>query len=132
MKVMLDTNACIFLIKRRSPRLLARVQRHVPGEIGVSSITVAELEYGVAKSSRPEQNRQALAEFLLPLEIATFDERAVGAYGRIRAVLERQGTPIGSLDTLLAAHAFSLNATLVTNNTKEFRRIPKLKVADWT
>jgi tRNA(fMet)-specific endonuclease VapC len=132
MNFMLDTNTCIFLIKRKPAKVLARFSRHAVGDIGLSSITLAELQYGTAKSSQPEKNQQALSEFLLPLEIAEFDQKAATIYGVVRATLEKEGTPIGSLDTLIGAHALSLGATLVTNNTKEFKRIPKLKVADWT
>ncbi|MGH3088573.1 MAG: PIN domain-containing protein [Rubrobacteraceae bacterium] len=101
------------------------------GEIGVSVATVAELRYGVEKSARVEQNSEALDRFLLPLEIASFDLEATVSYGRIRAALERRGTPIGPLETLIAAHAISLDAALVTNNTREFERVPGLRVEDW-
>ena len=102
------------------------------GEVGVSSVTVAELRYGAEKSSRPEQNLEALGRFLLPLEVLVFGEEAAAAYGQVRAGLERAGTPIGPLDTLIAAHAVSVSVTLVTNNTREFRRVPGLEIEDWT
>src|SRR5581483_82946 len=98
------------------------------GDIGISSITLAELRYGVEKSQQIQKNRQALDEFILPLEIADFDEMAAEAYGTIRAALEKVGRPIGSMDMLIGAHALALGAALVTNNTKEFRRIKNLKV----
>ena len=101
------------------------------GDVGVSSITVAELQFGVQKSQRPLQNQEALALFLAPLIIADFDHAAAEAYGVIRADLERQGTPIGSLDTLIAAHALSLGVTLVTDNEREFSRVPGLQVENW-
>lgn len=129
---LLDTNTCIYLIRKRSPEALRRFEEFEVGEIGVSVITVSELRYGVEKSARPEQNRAALEQFLLPLETTGFDEEATKDYGRIRAALEKQGTPIGPLDTLIAAHAASLEATLVTNNTREFERVPDLKIEDWT
>jgi tRNA(fMet)-specific endonuclease VapC len=132
MRFMLDTNACIFLIRQKYPRLLQRVVQCAPSDLGLSAITLAELEYGVAKSSQPDRNRQALAEFLLPLEIAAFDDRAARTYGAVRAHLEGRGMPIGSLDTLIGAHALSLGVTLVTNNTREFARIAGLQVKDWT
>jgi|SRR5579884_511794 len=132
MKFMFDTNICIYLIKQKPQRVLKHFQSHVVGDIGISSITLAELRYGVAKSQHVEQNRQALDEFTLPLEIADFDEAAAGAYGMIRAELEKVGRPIGSMDMLIGAHAIALNVALVTNNTKEFKRIKNLKVVDWT
>lgn len=132
MKYMLDTNICIALIRYTPPALLDKIQSLPIGDVGLSSITVAELAYGAQKSRHVAQNQQALARFLLPLLIADFDYDAALAYGEIRAHLERQGTPIGSLDTLIGAHAVSLGVTLVTNNTREFSRIPVLTVEDWT
>jgi len=111
---------------------LERFEEFEVGEIGVSVITVSELRYGVQKSARPQQNSRALEQFLLPLEIVDFSEEATKDYGRIRAALERQGTPIGPLDTLIAALAVSLGTTLVTNNTREFERVPGLRIEDWT
>ncbi len=131
MKRLLDTNVCIHIIRKRPPEVLHRFERYEVGEVGVSSITIAELSYGVEKSSRPPQNLAALGGFLLPLEIVAFGQEAAAAYGRIRATLERAGTPIGPLDTLIAAHALSLGVTLVTNNTREFERVPGLRVEDW-
>lgn len=100
-------------------------------EVAVSSITVAELEYGADKSSRPEQNRNALLAFLSPLEILAFDEMAVLHYGEIRAYLEKTGKIIGAMDVLIAAYARSISLTLVTNNTKEFSRVPNLRLENW-
>jgi tRNA(fMet)-specific endonuclease VapC len=132
MKFMLDTNICIYLIKLKSQKVLKHFQSHDVGDIGISSITLAELRYGVAKSQHIEKNRQALDEFILPLEIADFDEAAAGVYGTIRAALEKVGRPIGSMDMLIGAHALALDVALITNNTKEFKRIKNLKVVDWT
>ncbi|MEN6311225.1 MAG: PIN domain-containing protein, partial [Acidobacteriota bacterium] len=101
------------------------------GEAGLSAVTLAELRFGVAKSAERERNNQALDEFLLPLEIADFDEAAADSYGQVRAGLEATGTPIGPLDTMIGAHALNLGAVLVTHNTREFRRIPGLTVEDW-
>lgn len=131
MKYLLDTNICIYIIKRKPLEVLQKFNTCHLGEIGVSSITVAELQYGVQKSLHPAQNHDALEQFLIPLAIADFDEQAALIYGRIRAILEAQGTPIGSLDLLIAAQALSLDLTLVTNNTREFFRIPDLRVANW-
>jgi tRNA(fMet)-specific endonuclease VapC len=128
---MLDTNICIYIIKKKPKQVIGRLKNARISDIGVSSITLSELEYGAAKSSRPEQNRIALAEFLAPLEILSYDDMAAMEYGRIRAVLERQGTPVGSMDMLIAAHALSLNCTLVTNNEREFSRVLSLKIENW-
>lgn len=131
MKYMLDTNICIGLIRQKPQKLIRRLTRCEPGEIGVSSITIAELAHGANKSNQMEQNLSALDQFLLPIEVADFDQRASAAYGYIRAFLEREGKIIGSMDLLIGSHALSLGVTLVTNNVDEFQRIPKLKVEDW-
>lgn len=132
MRYMLDTNICIYLIKQKSPRVLKHFQSHVVGDIGISSVTLAELRYGVAKSQHIEKNRQALDEFILPLEIADFDEKAAEIYGNVRASLEKEGKSIGSMDMLIGAHVLSLGITLVTNNTREFKLIKSLKITDWS
>jgi len=131
-RYLLDTSICIDLIRRRSPRMLQRLRRSTVGDVGLSSITLAELQYGVARSRFPAQNAQALEAFLLPLEIVPFGAEAAAAYGPLRDGLERQGTPIGAMDLLIAAHALSLSVTLVTSNTREFARIVGLNVEDWT
>ena len=132
MRYMLDTNVCIYLIKNRSDTLLNRMRRFRTAELGVSVVTVAELQYGVAKSQQKERNQAALEVFLLPLDIAPLSLDATVVYGAIRADLEREGRPIGPLDTLIAAHALSLDVPLVTNNTREFARVEGLRVEDWT
>ena len=131
MKVMLDTNICIAIIKRKPPQVLRRFAAYQVGDIGISWVTLAELEFGVAKSRYQEQNQAALDDFVLPLEIAAFDREAARVYGRVRAALEKKGTPIGPLDVMIGAHALVLGATLVTNNTREFSRIKGLTVVDW-
>ena len=131
MKLLLDTNICIYLIKRKPPEVLQMFNTYQVGDLGISSITVAELEYGVQKSQFPSRNQQALEQFLLPLQIVDFDNAAAVIYGNIRAILEKRGTPIGSLDTLIAAHAVSLQITLITNNVKEFSRVPNLELDNW-
>ncbi len=128
---LLDTNICIYLIKQKPRHVLDRLRAVDVDKVAVSSITVAELEYGVAKSARPQQNAEALASLLAPLTVEPFDDAAAAAYGPVRAELERLGTPIGSLDLLIAAHAIRLDRTLVTNNEREFRRIVGLKVENW-
>lgn len=132
MKLMLDTNVCIYIIKQQPASVLKRFLEFQIGDIGISSITLSELRYGVAKSSHREKNAKALDEFIIPLEVVSFDEEAAHVYGDIRTTLEKAGTPIGAMDMLIAAHAVSLGTTLVTNNTREFRRIPTLNIIDWT
>jgi len=131
MRYLLDTNICIYLIKKKPLPVLQKFETHTMGDIGVSAITVAELEFGAQKSRHPEQNQHALEQFLIPLAIVEFDYNAAVTYGYIRAALETQGTPIGPLDMLIAAQALSLNITLVTNNTKEFCRVSNLKIENW-
>lgn len=128
---LLDTNICIALIKQRPLRLIHKLKDHEPGELALSSITFAELQFGVAKSRHSARNAAALEQFVLPLEVLSFDEAAAKVYGQLRATLEAQGTPIGALDTLIASHALSLGATVVTNNAREFLRVEGLRVEDW-
>ena len=130
-RYMLDTNICIYVIRKKPSHLIQHLQGLRITDVGISSITLSELEYGVAKSQKPQQNKLALVEFLAPIEILPYNDMAAEQYGEIRALLERQGTPIGSLDMLIAAHALSLNAILVTNNESEFRRVPGLIVENW-
>jgi len=132
MKLLLDTNICIYIIKQKPATVLQRFLEYQIGDIGISSITLSELRYGVAKSAHREKNSKALNEFIIPLEVVSYDEAASQAYGDIRASLEKAGTPIGSMDMLIAAHAVSLGIPLVTNNTREFLRIPSLNLIDWT
>ncbi len=131
MRFLLDTNICIYLIKKSPENILKKFESCLIGDIGISSITLSELFFGVEKSQHTHQNQQALEAFITPLEIAPFDEDAAACYGKIRANLEKKGLPIGSLDFLIAAHALSLSVTLVTNNTKEFSRVKKLKLENW-
>ena len=128
--ILLDTNICIQVINARPPGVLERFRQHRMGEIGLCSVVAAELAYGVAKSGSP-RNRQALEMFLAPLIILPFEEAALWAYGDLRSELERKGTPIGALDTMIAAHALSQQSTLVTNNTREFARVPGLALENW-
>ena len=128
--ILLDTNICIYLINAKPPAVLARFRQHRLGDIGLCSVVAAELALGVAKSGSA-RNRQALEMFLAPLTILPFDADAVWAYGDLRADLERRGTPIGSLDTLIAAHALSQQALLVSNNTREFAKVRGLQLENW-
>jgi len=132
MKLMLDTNICIYIIKQQPAAVLKHFLEYQIGDICISSITLAELRFGVAKSVHRDKNANALDEFIVPLEVAAFDEAAALAYGDIRETLERVGTPIGSMDMLIAAHAVSLGVSLVTNNTREFARVASLTIVDWT
>ncbi|MFM9103874.1 MAG: type II toxin-antitoxin system VapC family toxin [Cyanobium sp.] len=128
--ILLDTNICIHIINARPAAVLQRFRDYRMGEIGVCSVVAAELAYGVARSGST-RNRQALELFLAPLAILPLDEAAFWIYGDLRADLERKGTPIGALDTLIAAHALSLQSTLVTNNLREFERVPGLLLDNW-
>lgn len=131
MKFLLDTDICIYIINERPTKVVERFLAHAVGDIGISSISVAELSFGVAKSGSA-RNRAALEAFLLPLEIAPFDAGAALAYGAMRARLEAEGKPIGPLDQLIAGHALHLGVILVSNNSREFRRVPGLKLENWT
>ena len=132
MEYLLDTNICIYIIKKKPVLVLERFKKFPLGQIGISTITLAELQSGVRKSSNAEKNLKALNQFIIPLEIIDFDYNATIEYGFIRAELEKNGTPIGPLDTLIGAHAKSAGLTLVTNNEKEFSRIPNLNIVNWT
>lgn len=131
MQYLLDTNICIYLIKQKPPKVLARFQALTLSDIGISSVTVAELEYGIYKSQQQEKNRSALMQFLIPLEIVEFDQAAATVYGAIRSDLESRGLVIGAMDMLIAAHALSLGVTLVSNNLREFSRISSLSLENW-
>jgi tRNA(fMet)-specific endonuclease VapC len=131
MRYLLDTNICVELIRGRAPAVFARLRRVAVDAVGISSITLAELQYGVAKSSNPARHEVLLTEFLAPLAVLPFDQLAAVSYGEVRAALERAGTPIGPLDTLIAGHALSREVTLVTNNQRAFARVPGLHVENW-
>lgn len=132
MKYMLDTNICIYAIKHKTETVIKNFLSHVPEEMCVSAITYAALMYGVEKSMAVEKNRIALSLFLSPLTVLDFHAPAAEEYGKIRAELERLGTPIGPMDLLIAGHARSEGLVLVTNNIKEFCRVERLMVEDWT
>jgi len=128
---MLDTNICIYLIKHNPPHVRTHFEQLQPGDILLPSIVLAELMYGASKSMHKERNLAALEMFLMPLEVVPFDMLAAEKYGDIRADLERSGQIIGGNDLLIAAHALSLDVTLVTNNMKEFTRVPGLRLENW-
>jgi tRNA(fMet)-specific endonuclease VapC len=132
LKYLLDTNICIYIIKQKDTGILRRLQSHKEGETGISSITIAELEYGIARSTQLQRNRIALASFLIPFEVVNFDQEAAMDYGLIRTWLEKEGKPIGAMDMLLAAQARSKGIVLVTNNEKEFSMVPGLQMENWT
>ena len=131
MRYMLDTNICIYVIKKKPPQVIRNFLQHDPDTMCISSITYSELVYGVVNSQAIEKNRAAVTLFLSPLTILPFDQPAAEEYGKIRTDLEKNGTPIGPMDLLIAAHAKSEGLILVTNNTREFFRVHDLKVEDW-
>ncbi len=131
MKFILDTNICIYLIKQQPIKVVEKFKRYTPEQIGLSTITISELQYGVLKSKKKNANKKALDLFLTPFEIFNFDSKAASEYGKIRSDLEKKGTPIGGMDLLIAAHTLRLERTLVTNNESEFRRVTGLKVVNW-
>lgn len=132
MRYLLDTNICIYVINEKPETVLRRFEQHPVTEFGVSSITHAELQYGVQKSKNRKANQSALDEFLLPLTILPFQgESLIRCYGEIRVSLESEGKTIGPLDMLIAAHALDLDLTIISNNLREFSRIPGLKCENW-
>lgn len=131
MAYFLDTNICIVLIKNRSESVRKCLRQYNPDDIKISAVTVAELRYGADKSQAPERNHAALTNFLAPFEIIDFDQRCAIVYGQIRSTLAKAGTPIGPLDTLIAAQTVAHGLILVTNNANEFGRVPHLTMEDW-
>lgn len=131
MKYLLDTNTCIRYINGRSPQIRAKLPTIPLTDVGVSIITKAELFYGSAKSQTPEQSRQKQLEFLRTVQTILFDESAAIVYGEIRAHLDKEGTPIGANDLLIAATAKAGGFIVVTHNIREFGRVPGLKIEDW-
>ena len=131
MRYMLDTNICIYVIKTKPEKVFQKLQTIHPEDVCISSVTYAELVHGVEKSAAVEKNRLALSMLLANMEILDFDVDAAECYGKIRAGLEKNGTPIGPLDMMIAGHAQSLGYTVVTNNMKEFSRVAALKIENW-
>ncbi|AEF86647.1 putative virulence-associated protein [Treponema primitia ZAS-2] len=128
---MLDTNICIYIIKKKNPNVLKKLKSRWKKGLAISTITLAELEFGNENSMYKEKNQIALIEFLSIIDIKSFDEKATKEYGIIKKGLKDRQCLIGPLDMLIGAHAKSLGMTLVTNNTKEFERIKNLKVENW-
>lgn len=131
MTYMLDTNICIYAIKRKPEQVFTRIKENLGNGLCISSITLAELEHGIAKSDYPEKNRASLTKFLTILNVLPFDEGAAREYGKIYAFLQKKGTPIGTMDVLIAGHARSKDYTIVTNNVREFERMAGLKIENW-
>ena len=131
MTYMLDTNICIYIMKNKPEKVLRRFKEELNNGIGISSITLAELEYGMKHSSNPAQNERALLRFLVPLSVLPFGAGAASEYGAIRTFLQNNGTPIGPLDMLIAAHAKAEGLVMVTNNVREFERVPGLEIENW-
>ena len=132
MKYLIDTNICIYIMNNRPLNVIKKFKQFNPGEIGISTITVSELQYGVSKSTHRKENQHRLDEFIAPLEILAYNAIAARTYGDIRFQLEKRGKLIGPLDLLIAAHALSHSLVMVTNNDKEFKRIKNLEVENWT
>ena len=131
MKYLLDTNICIFLLKNSFPSMTERMLMLDPDDFAISSITLSELEYGASKSKWGERTRDNLYAFLAPFTVLPFDSNDAIAAGRIRALLESQGTPIGAYDVQIAAQAYMRELSVITHNADEFSRVPGLKVEDW-
>ena len=131
MKYMLDTNIVAYAKNNRPDVVLQKFRQYDPNDLCISAITLAELEFGIANSSNPAQNRLALFAFLAGIEVLDFDAAAAREYGSIRKQLKDSGTPIGANDLLIAAHARSQGLALITNNTREFDRVENLQVENW-
>ena len=131
MQYLLDTNILIYIIKQKPPSVAKRFAQLKPEDIATSSIVISELMYGAAKSQYSTKSKQAIVQVVSMLTVLPYDDRVADDYADIHAMLERQGSIIGAMDLLIAAHARSLSLTLVTNNLKEFERVPDLSVENW-
>ena len=131
-RYMLDTDACIALIKNRPVSMRNRLSLLTPEEVGISSIVAAELWFGVANSQKKNKNESALKDFLEIVTLLDWPCEASPLYGQIRTKLQKMGTPIGAMDLLIASHALYIDTVLVTNNTREFERVAELKIENWT
>jgi tRNA(fMet)-specific endonuclease VapC len=130
-KFLLDTNICIYALKKRPPEVLERLRACGPEAVALSVITALELWHGAEKSQTPEKTQAKLELFLAPIRTLPFEEEAAREGARLRAHLDRQGTPIGDLDSLIAAQALASGLILVTNNLREFQRVPGLRTENW-
>lgn len=131
MKYMLDTNICVYLIKKKPENVLMNLHANMGADIAISAITLAELMYGVEASAYPERNSLALNQFLSIVDILPFDDEAAAEYGKICAALRRKGTPVGTMDMLIAAHAKSKDLIIITNNVRKFERVEGLRLENW-
>jgi tRNA(fMet)-specific endonuclease VapC len=131
LRYLLDTNICIYIAKNRPPAVAARFAKLAAGSVGMSWVTYGELCFGAEKSSQRASTLERLERLQSMIPVITPDAAVGERYGAIRAHLERAGTPIGNNDLWIAAHALSLGVTLVSNNTIEFKRVPKLELANW-
>lgn len=131
MKYMLDTNICVYAIKRDPVGVYQKLIEHLDEGICISAITLAELEHGVYKSARIENNAENLTKLTRYISVSPFDSLGALEYGKICAYLQKSGTPIGTMDMLIAAHARSLGLIIVTNNVREFERVPDLTIENW-
>jgi tRNA(fMet)-specific endonuclease VapC len=130
-KGLLDTNICIYIIKRNPIEVRRRFRGYATGELGVSSVTVAELYFGAFRSQHGSQDLAALEDFILSLVVLPFDEEAATEYGRLRTDLVQKGTPLGPIDMFIAAHSLHLDVPLITNNVREFSMVPGLRIENW-
>jgi tRNA(fMet)-specific endonuclease VapC len=130
-KYLLDTDTCIYIIKKHPPEVVKKVIKISDDGICISSVSISELEYGIQKSQIKSASRDALVRFLVAFEIIDFNSKDAYEYGRIRAYLESKGKIIGPYDLQIAAQAISRKMILVTNNTREFSRIPELEIENW-
>lgn len=131
MKYLLDTNVCVDYLNGRYPAVTLAIQKSEPDDLCVSSVAVAELRYGAEKSIHRQRNHARLDVLLAEIPCVDFDRDAASVYGRVRAALERRGNLIGAYDLQIAAHALALGLVLVSDNTREFRRVKGLKLENW-
>ena len=131
MRYMLDTNICIHVINRKPAKVIQRFKKEKIGNITISAITLCELKFGAYNSSKPLQNLKAIVKFTSPLDVLHFGEAETETYGKVRYNSKKSGRIIGPMDTLIAAHALSANCVLVTNNVKEFKNVPGLRIENW-
>ena len=131
MRYLLDTNICIYIAKQKPAGVQEHFRRLRPGDVGMSVVTHLELVYGAWKSRHREANLQLILELERLIPVLPLDAGVSHQYGQVRTELERKGSPIGAYDLLIAAHALALGLTLVTNNAREFRRVPSLNIENW-
>jgi len=132
MKYMLDSNICIYIMNERPKHILDKFRTLSECDVSISSVVLSELNYGAHKSHHKEKNLVALEKFTVPVQAVSYDAQAASHFGEIRVALERQGLVIGPYDLMIAAHALSVNATLITNNLKEFSRVKNLRCEKWS